>query len=120
MSDLDSLESVFSQSPAIPPKIAARPAVSITGAYERRLASLKGASGHKYERCLDGDHDYPSDSEASMALVDAMVARHFTDGEIWATLQPSALYAVRVERKGEVHARELYSAEIAKARQMVA
>lgn len=119
MSELEALESVFGQPPATRTNIAARTSASVTGGYERRLASLKGASGHKYERCLEGDHSYTSDSEASMAVVDAMVARHFSDGEIWATLQPSALYAARVERKGEAHARQLYAAEIAKARQLV-
>ena len=36
-----------------------------------------------------------------MAVVDAMVARHFTDAEIGQTLESSALYRQRVEKKGD-------------------
>src|SRR5215216_4440842 len=64
-------------------------------AYQRRLASLFQAHGHRFERCLEGKHDYPSDSEASMAAVCAMVARHFTDYEIWLTLEGSELFRHR-------------------------
>ena len=50
-----------------------------------------------------------------MAVVDAMVARHFIDAEIWRTLESSALFGRRVESKGDRHARELYAKEITKA-----
>jgi putative DNA primase/helicase len=55
-----------------------------------------------------------------MAVVDAMVARHFTDGEIWQTLEGSALFRRRVEKKGDRHTRQLYATEVAKARSLVA
>src|SRR5688572_12561887 len=74
------------------------------GAYQRRLASLLGARGGRYERCLSGEHDYPSDSESALAVVDAMVARHFSDVEIWQTLEGSDLLRRRFEKKGEKHA----------------
>ena len=41
-----------------------------------------------------------------------MVARHFTDGEIWRTLEASQLFSARVTRKGEEHTRRLYANEM--------
>lgn len=120
MTNLNDLEAAFpSAQPERSPASLTPMVADVTGAYERRLSSLRGALGGRYARCLDGGHDYPSDSEASLAVVDAMVARHFTDGEIWAALYASTLYAARVEKKGETHARTLYASEIAKARQQV-
>ncbi len=119
MSDLDALEAAFPTANPAPTVAATKSTAGVTGGYEGRLASLRSALDGRYGRCLDGEHDYPSDSEASLAVVDAMVARHFPDGEIWTALQASALYAARVARKGEAHARALYATEIEKARQQV-
>jgi hypothetical protein len=102
----------------MPPQATSR-TFSSGDAYSRRLASLFKAHNHRFERCLDSDHDYPSDSEASMAVVSAMVARHFSDSEIWQTLEGSLLFGRRVEKKGDHHARVLYEAEITKARATV-
>lgn len=118
MNDLDDLERAFAPDPpSDPPRTAPRRDPAVDGdAYERRLRSLLQAAGGRFARCLDGAHDYASDSEASLAVIDAMVLRHLTDREIWATLEPSPLFARRVARKGERHARNLYTAEIVKAR----
>ncbi len=120
MGELDALEAAFTT--AEPRTTHAAPAAtgaSITSGYDRRLLSLRKAEHGRYARCLDGGHDYPSDSEASLAVVDAMVARHYTDGEIWHTLEGTQLFASRVARKGEEHARHLYANEIEKARRVV-
>jgi hypothetical protein len=119
MSDLDALEQAFPTAPSpvtAPPDPVMSSAAGDGDVYERRLRSLLHADHGRYAGCLDGDHSYPSDSEASMAVIDAMVLRHFADAEIMATLETSPLFARRVERKGETHARNLYAAEIAKAR----
>ena len=120
MTNLNDLEAAFSTAAAQRlPAVFVTASIDVTGAYDRRLASLRGARNSRYVRCLDGGHDYPSDSEASLAVVNAMVARHFTDGEIWATLQSSTLDATRAAKKGEEHARALYMKEIEMARQRV-
>ncbi|HLF75988.1 MAG TPA: hypothetical protein VJB57_00720 [Dehalococcoidia bacterium] len=122
MYDLALLEATFGveeDASVKAPKPALAPRVKTGDEFDKRLRSLLRANGGKYERCLAGQHEYPSDSEASMAVVDAMVVRHFSDTEIWQTLESSALYSQRVEKKGERHARELYQAEIAKARAQV-
>lgn len=118
MSNLDALESVFGSIPAQPPPSHAAD-YSVSDRYELRLRSLVSAEGGKYQRLLDGSHAYASDSEACMAVIDAMVARHFTDGEVLRTLEGTALLTARIERKGERHARLLCEREIAKARQAV-
>lgn len=122
MSEIEALEQAFGVPEPVPRRVPEQPGgpPEVTASYDRRLASLRKAEQGRYARCLDGGHGYASDSEASMAVVDAMVARHFTDGEIWETLEGSSLLATRVERKGERHARELYATEIEKARQLVA
>jgi hypothetical protein len=75
------------------------------------------AEGGKWEGLLNHrQHGYQSDSEALMGVIDAMVVRHFTDTEIWQTLEDSAIYSARIDRKGETHARELVKTEVAKAR----
>ena len=121
MTDLATIQAQFGVSsepdPPAPPAIV--PSSGVSAAYEKRLHSLVTAKGGTYQACLDRAHDYPSDSEADMAVICAMVVRHFQDGEIWATLQGSALYASRVERKGERHAINLYGKEIASARAQV-
>lgn len=66
-----------------------------------------------------GANGYPSASECDNAIVWALVKRNFTDAEIFETLEASARYAHRVERKGEKYARELFANEIAKARSNV-
>ena len=122
MYDLAVLEATFGvEEKAKPDEVGAAfvPQPGSTDQFEGRFRSLMRASGGKYEHCLNGNHDYASDSEATMAVVDAMVTRHFADAEIWRTLESSVLYARRVEKKGERHARELYGAEIVKARAQV-
>ena len=119
MYEIAALESAFQAGPQGQHAVRACTDREVGPAHEARLGSLLRADGGRYERCLDGAHSYSSDSEASLAVVDAMVARHFTDGEIWQTLESSRLFARRVQRKGEAHARRLYAREIAKARQMV-
>ena len=76
MTNLNDLEAAFSTAAAQRlPAVFVTASIDVTGAYDRRLASLRGARNSRYVRCLDGGHDYPSDSEASLAVVNAMVAR---------------------------------------------
>lgn len=58
-------------------------------------------------------------SETRMALIDALVKRNFTDGEVFETLAASAWLADLARRKGEKHAEHLIAVEIAKARSVV-
>ena len=118
MDDLQSLQAAFGVSATPdPPVRSPQPQDSgVSPSYEERLHSLVTARNGLYRGYLDGRHDKDSDSEASMALVCAMVIRHFTDAEIWATLEGSALYQTRTKHKGERHAQNLYMTEISKAR----
>ena len=118
MDDLQSLQAAFgvSTTPDSPVRASQPQDSAVSPSYDVRLRSLVTAKSGLYQGYLDGRHNKESDSEASMALVCAMVLRHFTDGEIWATLEGSALYQTRTERKGERHARNLYANEIGKAR----
>jgi hypothetical protein len=116
MTNLNALEDAFG-SIAKPESGSFEPSSSVvTDRYERRLQSLLKAESGRYANCLDRSHDYVSDSEADLGVVDAMVVRHFTDGEIWQTLEGSRLFAARVAKKGEKHARKLFANEIEKAR----
>jgi hypothetical protein len=87
--------------------------------FGRRFLSLTTAEKGKWRRVLNGQHGYPSDSEAILAVIGAMVVRHFTDEEIWQAFEDSPLFQARRERKGDKHARELVQTEIAKAREAV-
>lgn len=90
-----------------------RPSGGITNEFERKLKRL----GQKWHDILNlvGPHDYTSASEADMAVVDRMVKCGFTEMEIWETLERSARFSDRCQRKGERHARNLYRNEIDKA-----
>lgn len=116
--DLEELEATFASTPA--PAREARPAppnTSVTTDYESKLRKL----GKKWHSILDlpGGYGYDSASEADMALIDRMVKCNFTEGEIWRTLEGSPRLADRIDRKGEKHARDLYTNEIAKAQREV-
>lgn len=91
----------------------------VTSRYEARLRSLLSAEGGKWRQLLDGVHEYASDSEAIMAVICAMTARHFTAGEIRQTLLGARVFVARIERKGDRHARELIEKEIVRARATV-
>ncbi len=93
-------------------------ALSETSAsYTDKLRRL--GNGWKNALANTGANGYASASECDNAIVWALVKRHFTDEEIFRTLEASARYAGRVERKGEQHTRELFEDEIAKARTLV-
>ncbi len=89
----------------------------ISAGYADKLRRL----GNDWKNALanTGANGYTSASECDNAIVWALVKRHFTDEEIFRTLEASARYAGRVERKGEKHTRELFEDEIAKARTLV-
>ncbi len=72
MYDLAVLEATFGvEEKAKPDEVGAAfvPQPGSTDQFERRFRSLMRASGGKYEHCLNGNHDYASDSEATMAVV---------------------------------------------------
>lgn len=117
MTDIDQLEAAF---PEIDPP--SRPSVPSPGNvsgpdYDQKLKRL----GDKWRSVLDtpGDAGYASASEADLALIDALVKRNWTDGDIWTALRGSARYRDRVDRKGERHTEQLYAKEIGKARSLV-
>jgi hypothetical protein len=120
MSDLSTLEAAFG---SIAAETTGEPTAAAdattTDRYARRLESLLTAERSTWAHLLAGSHDYTSDSEADLAVVGAMVKRHFTDGEIWQTLAGSQLYAARVAKKGQAHTERLFAKEIAKARERV-
>ena len=86
----------------------------ISTSYADKLRRL--GNGWKNALANTGANGYASASECDNAIVWALVKRHFTDEEIFRTLEASARYAGRVERKGEKHTRELFENEIVKAR----
>jgi putative DNA primase/helicase len=89
----------------------------VTASYLNKLRRL----GDRWKNALatPGANGYDSASECDNAIVWALVKRDFTDDEILRTLEASARYADRIERKGETHTRELFEREIAKARGLV-
>ena len=117
---VESLEAAFESDQKSRAWSSARPLnLGVTNNYDSRLVSLNRALDGRYQRYLDGDHEEQSDSEAVMSVIDAMVKRHFTDGENLQNLQGSALFKRRVEKKGERHAVSRLMKEIEKARQEV-
>ncbi len=91
--------------------------LEINASYADKLRRL--GNGWRSALANTGANGYASASECDNAIVWALVKRHFTDEEIFRTLEASARYAGRVERKGEKHTRELFENEIAKARALV-
>jgi hypothetical protein len=66
-----------------------------------------------------GSREFPSPSEADMALVTAMAHHGLTRDEMWLLLDESPRLADRAKRKGEERARSLYDHEIAKALELI-
>ena len=99
MSTLEDLEAAFgSPTPGTAPSSPTLE-MTVSDRYERRRHSLVTSDGGKWAAVLAGSHSYESDSEARAAVIWAMVIRHFTDGEVWTTLEPSALFEACVEKK---------------------
>lgn len=111
--DIDQLESRFAV-PDAPQSPQNEPVVygTVTDQYDQKMRRL----GRKWHDILEsGNHDYTSESEADMALLDRLVKCNFTKAEIWLTIHSSARYQDRAKRKGKDHTEYLYDHEIEKA-----
>ncbi len=115
----EQLEAILDVSDEAPPPTNGRtPAAPGSRAmYDEKLRRL----GARWKSLLAtaGAHGYDSPSECDNAIVWALVKRHFTDAEIFQTLEASGRYQDRADRKGEEHTRGLFENEILKARTLV-